>query len=95
MEAERERRQLEKEYRKVQTALDTTLSESELARFRAVDKERAKGEEREARLVEQLKELQERCAFIEQTHATPVTLFTTRSPRGREGDSVSEKGLAE
>ena len=43
--------------------------------------------------MEQLKELRERRAFTEQIHATPVALFTTRSPRGREGDSVSERGL--
>ena len=59
-EAERERRRWEDEYRKVQVALETTQRESELARYRAVDEERAKGEEREARLVAQLKELRER-----------------------------------
>ena len=92
-EAERERRQLEEEYRKMQTALETTRRESELVHYRAVDEEHAKGEEREARSVEQLKELRERRAFTEQIHATPVALFTARSPRGREGDSVSERGL--
>ena len=54
---------------------------------------RAKGEEREARLVEQLKELRERRAFPEQIHATPVALCTTRSPKGREGNSVSDREL--
>ena len=43
--------------------------------------------------MEQLKELREIRALTEQTHATPVALFTARSPRGREGDSVFERGL--
>ena len=41
--------------------------------------------------MEQLKELRERCAFPE--HVTPVALFTTRSPREKEGDRVSEREL--
>ena len=41
----------------------------------------------------QLKELRERHAFLEQTHATPVALFITLFPRGRESDGVSERGL--
>ena len=45
-EAKWERRQLEEEYQKVQTTLKTIRRESELARYRAVNKERAKGENR-------------------------------------------------
>lgn len=39
-EADRERRQLEEEYRKVQTALETTRRESEFGCYRAVDEDR-------------------------------------------------------
>ena len=93
-EAERERRSWEDKYRKVQVALETTQRESELTRYRAVDKERAKGEEWEARLVAQLKELRERRVFSEEIHATPVALYSAPSPRGGEpGDSGSERGV--
>ena len=44
--------------------LETTQRESELAHYRAVDEERAKGEKREARLVAQLKELRKRRVFL-------------------------------
>lgn len=89
-EADREGRQLEEGYQ-VWASLEVTCTESELMCYQAVNEEHTNGEEREARLVEQLKELRERCAFPEQTHAILVALFTTR-PLGEGRVTVFLRG---